>query len=178
MSAREDGQGERELSPSDLLEILRRDPHEGVHSVLLDRNLYLAALLWYRKDRRGLFRALEEVPVFAQRIIGYGLYLLGGGEGDPLPAWEPFGVWILTTRAGWEQFLHTLQLTREERATLHRLESSFFPWGRRFAVLAYLIEIPRYQELRELLHLASQRGGFFTRLLARGTCRMHGLSPR
>jgi hypothetical protein len=164
--------GEPELTF--LLRKLKENPEEGVYEVLLDRTLYLAATLWYREDRKGLFRALETTPVFARRIIGYGLYLLGGGEGDPLPAWEPFGVWILTREPGWNSFLGTLTLSQKEWEAMEELKRTIFPWGRRYAILAYLASLPRYREISELLKLAVRKGGLWTRLLARGTLKLHG----
>lgn len=169
-------QGERGNPPElgELVTRLRHDPAEAVHDVLLDRQLYLATTLWYRQDRRSLFGALASTPILAQRVIGYGLYLLGGAEGDPLPAWEPFGVWVLTTREGFDQLLNHLNLTARERARVEELNQRYFPWARRYAILAYLQGISRYRELRELLHLAAVRGNFFMRVRARGALRRGG----
>ena len=161
------------MSPEEQNEVLQirarleEDPLRTTYTVLQDALLYQAARSWCREAPRQVFRALEKCYPFSLRIIGYGIYLLGGAEGDPEAAWEPFGMWVLTTRAGWKRFRGFLPLSLRQEQQVRRLERWRVPPFSRFRVLSYLIQLPEHRELVELVRMAQKYGNRWVRFWAR-----------
>lgn len=147
---------------------LRLDVAGALAVELQDRPLYLAAAIWHGEDRRGLWAALETHPELAERIVGYGLLLLGGEQGDPQAAWKPFGAWVFGRAAGWARLRGRLGASRRVAEALAAAERGAAFWARPFAVLTVLAGRERQVEFETLLRLASDHGGWFTRIRARG----------
>ncbi len=147
---------------------LRLDVAGAVAVELADRPLYLAAVMWDAEDRRGLWRALHAHPVFAERIVGYGMTLLGGEQADPQVAWRPFGAWVFGRGEGWVRLRGRLAGSARVARELAAREQGAAPWARPWIVLTWLAGHERQIECETLLELAATHGGWFTRLRARG----------
>jgi hypothetical protein len=147
---------------------LRLDVDGAVAVELADRPLYLAAAMWDAADRRGLWRALRAHPAFAERVVGYGLTLLGGEQGDPQVAWKPFGAWVFGRAEGWARLRNRLAGSARVARELAAREQGAASWARPWIVLTWLAGHERQIECETLLELAAAHGGWFTRLRARG----------
>lgn len=147
---------------------LRLDVEGAVAVELADRPLYLAAAIWDGEDRRGLWRALAAHPTLAERVVGYGLTLLGGEHGDPQAAWRPFGAWVFGRPEGWARLRSRLAGSARAARLLAEREAGAASWARPFVALTWLAGHERQLEFETLLQLAASHGGWFTRLRARG----------
>ncbi len=133
-----------------------------------DRDLYLAAAIWFGTDRRTVFGALEQFPGFAHRVVGYGMHLLVMPDSDPLAAWRPMGQWIFRSWHGWQLYRQRQVLHMQQARAADDLERRSAPWARRFRVLQYLAGDLERPDAQALLELAAIHGGWFTRIRAAG----------
>lgn len=140
----------------------------AVALALDDAALYAAVAARDAVDPRATARMLAAHALLAQRVVGYGQYLLTGAAGDPARAWRPMGVWVLTTAMGWATLRRRLVFGRAEAAALAVVERRSAPWARRFNALAYTAGALGQADMQTLLELAAARGGWSLRLRARG----------
>jgi len=154
--------------PGEILHNLQLDVDGALAITLDDRELYMAAAMWYKTARRKLFRALNTHAGFARRITGYGLYTLADPQQDPLTVWRPLGAWAFGTQAGWHAVERQLADSPGAAQAIDTVKARTAPWAQRYQVLVALAADYDRGDLIELLRLAETHGRFWQRIRARG----------